>query len=133
MRWFAAAAFLLLLALAFGLGLLAYAMYALLAVLVSSRILARASIANVTAVRECNRLAAGVGETVAVVVTVKNVGRVPVLWLLLEDLLPREALVHEPPNLRVRGKRLPDWVVAGMNYLACAILSGVVVWILRGR
>jgi fumarate reductase subunit C len=35
--------------------------------------------------------------------------------------------------VRLRGKRLPDWVVAGLNYLACAILSGVVIWILRGR
>src|SRR5438128_502729 len=113
MRWYAAAAVLLLLALALGLGLLAYAMYALLAVLVTSRILARASIANVTAIRECNRLSSNVGETVAVVLSVTNIGRVPVLWLLLEDLLPREALIHEPPNLRVRGKRLQLLMLRG--------------------
>ena len=113
MKWFAAAALILLLALSLGLGLLAYAMYALLAVLVASRILARAAIAHVTAVRECNRLSLNAGETVAVVVTVKNTGRVPVLWLLLEDLLPREALIHEPPNLRVRGKRLQLLMLRG--------------------
>ena len=35
--------------------------------------------------------------------------------------------------VRLQGRRVPDWVVAGLNYLACVLLSGAVVWILRGR
>lgn len=35
--------------------------------------------------------------------------------------------------VRLLGRRVPDWVVAGLNYLACVLLSGAVVWILRGR
>jgi uncharacterized protein (DUF58 family) len=30
----------------------------------------------------------------------------PVAWLLLEDLLPRHALIYDPPNLQVSGRRL---------------------------
>jgi fumarate reductase subunit C len=35
--------------------------------------------------------------------------------------------------LRVRGKRVPDWVIAGSNYAAWVVLSGIVaVVLLRG-
>ena len=49
---------------------------------------------------------ANVGETVAVVITIENHGALPVAWLLVEDLLPRHALIYEPPSLRVSGRRL---------------------------
>ncbi len=106
MRWFAGAALLLVIALVFGLGLLAYAMYALLGVMLLSRMLARVWAASLSASRECNRFSAQVGDTVAVVITLENRGVLPVAWVLAEDLLPAHALRHEPPNLRVRGKRL---------------------------
>jgi len=106
MRWFFAITLLLLISLAFDLGLLAYAMYVLLGVLLVSRALARTWVENISAVRECNRYSAQVGETVAVVVTLKNAGRLPVPWVLLEDVLPPHALIHEPPPLRVSGDRL---------------------------
>ena len=32
--------------------------------------------------------------------------------------------------VRLGGKRIPDWMVAGVNYLACLVLSGAVAWIL---
>jgi fumarate reductase subunit C len=32
--------------------------------------------------------------------------------------------------VRLRGKRVPDWIVAGLNYLACLVLSVAVAWIL---
>jgi uncharacterized protein (DUF58 family) len=41
-----------------------------------------------------------------VVVRVTNRGRLPIPWLLLEDLLPRHALLHEPPSLKVHGRRV---------------------------
>jgi uncharacterized repeat protein (TIGR01451 family) len=106
MKWYLGAALLLLVALVFKLGLLAYAMYVLLALLISSRVLARNWIESLSATRECNRLSAEIGESIAVVVTVTNNGRLPVPWVLLEDLLPRSALVQRPPRLRASGQRM---------------------------
>ncbi len=106
MKWFLGAALLLVVALVFRVGLVAYAMYTLLGVMLVSRFLARTWSEHLTARRECNRLSANVGETVAVVITIENKGSLPVAWLLVEDLLPRHALIYEPPNLRVSGKRL---------------------------
>lgn len=106
MKWFLGALLLLAVALAFDLGLLAYAMYALLGVMVVSRFLARSWSENLRATRECNRLAANIGDTVAVNVTIENTGALPIAWLLAEDLLPRHALIYDPPSLRTSGKRL---------------------------
>ena len=106
MNWFVGAILILLLALIFDFGLLAYAMYALLGVLVVSRWLTRNWAESLSATRECNRLTAQVGETVAVVVRVTNGSSWPIPWLLLEDLLPRRALIHAPPNLQVHGRRV---------------------------
>ena len=106
MKWFLGAVLVLVIALALNLGLLAYAMYALLGVMLLSRFLARAWSDNLDARRECNRLTASVGQDVAVVITVENRGTLPVAWLLLEDLLPRGAVIYDPPNLRVTGRRL---------------------------
>jgi uncharacterized repeat protein (TIGR01451 family) len=106
MNWLVGAILLLLLALILDFGLLAYAMYVLLGVLLVSRYLTRAWAEGLSAERECNSLTANVGETVAVVVSVTNSGRFPVPWVLLEDLLPRQALIHNPPNLGVQGRRI---------------------------
>ncbi|HEY1066358.1 MAG TPA: DUF58 domain-containing protein, partial [Pirellulales bacterium] len=39
-------------------------------------------------------------------VKVKNTGWLPIAWLLLEDSLPKDALVRRPPALKVDGKRI---------------------------
>ncbi|MCA9143347.1 MAG: DUF58 domain-containing protein [Planctomycetales bacterium] len=106
MNWLVGAALILVLSLIFDLGLLAYAMYALLSVLFVSRYLASQWAESLTADRECNRLTADVGDSVAVVVNIENQGKLPVPWCLVEDLLPRRALIHTPPNLAVEGSRL---------------------------
>jgi len=106
MNWFVGAILILLLALIFDFGLLAYAMYALLSVLIVSRFLTRSWAENLSAERECNRLAANIGDSVAVTVRFQNAGRLPVPWMLAEDLLPRRALIHDPPNLGVTGRRV---------------------------
>src|SRR5208283_5056073 len=106
MRWFAAIALLLAVALVFQLGLLAYAMYALLGVMILSHWLSRTWVENLTATRECNRVAVNVGEKVAVVITLRNRGLLPVAWALVEDLLPRSAMIFDPPSLGVQGSRL---------------------------
>ena len=74
-------------------------MYALLGVMLVSRVLSRVWIENLAADRECNRLSANVGDRVAVVVNVRNRGTLPVAGCLLEDLLPLKALIYSPPNL----------------------------------
>ena len=105
-HWIIIAGLLLLLSLVLDLALLAYAMYALLAVLLLSRFLTRRWADDLTAVRESNRLKADVGDTVAVNVVIKNGGGWLIPWCLVEDLLPREALIHRPPNLAVEGRRM---------------------------
>jgi uncharacterized protein (DUF58 family) len=106
MKWFAGVSVLLLVALVFDLGLLAYAVYALVGIMVVSRFLTRAWAENVEARRECNRVTANVGDTVAVVIRMVNRGRLPIPWVLVEDLFPRHALIPPPPRLRVEGRRL---------------------------
>lgn len=106
MRWLTAAILILLAALVLRMELLAYAMYVLLAVILVSRVLSRTWAASVTAHREQSRLTAEVGDTVAVVVTLRNTGRLPVVWLLAEDLLPRRALMFRPPALQLQGQRV---------------------------
>jgi uncharacterized repeat protein (TIGR01451 family) len=105
MLWFIAVVLILLVALTFKLGLLAYAMYVLLGVILVSRTLARHWIGNLSALRECNRYSVNVGDTVAVVITIHNAGLLPVAWVLIEDLLPRRAF-YQPPSLQVQGKRI---------------------------
>ena len=105
MRWYLGAILLLVAGLVFNLGLLVYAMYALLGVMLVSRYLARQWIENVSATRECNRLTAQIGDKAAVVVTVRNEGRLPVGWLLLEDSVPGDALVQRPPRIKLERRR----------------------------
>jgi uncharacterized repeat protein (TIGR01451 family) len=106
MKWLLWVSVLLAFSLLLGLGLMAYAMYALLAVMLVSRLLTRLWIYNLSAERECNRQTAQVGDTIAVVITVKNSGWLPIAWVLLEDVLPRKALMFDPPNLRIVGRRM---------------------------
>lgn len=106
MKWLFPTVLILLLALVFNLGLLAYAMYALLGAMFVSRLMTRAWVEHLEGERRCNRDSCNVGEMVAVIVSVKNEGKLPVAWLLMEDLLPREALVHRPPKIKVHGSRL---------------------------
>jgi uncharacterized protein (DUF58 family) len=103
--WFIAALLVLLAALGFGLGLPAYAMYVLLGIMIVSRWLARHWVQNLTALRECNRYSADIGDTVAVVLTLQNRSWLPVAWTLIEDLLPLRALNYQPPSLQVQGRR----------------------------
>jgi len=113
MTWFLGAALLLVLALVLESGLLAYAMYVLLGLLVLSRVLARNWISHVSAARECNRFTAEVGDIVAVNVSVRNAGWLPVPWLLLEDLLPAKALHEARQRLKVKRKRLKIAMLLG--------------------
>ena len=46
------------------------------------------------------------GSTHEVVITVTNQSKLPVLWLLVEDLLPAKAMSYDPPRLQVSGDRI---------------------------
>src|SRR5678815_5502713 len=106
MIWYAGAILILLFALVFKLSLLAYAMYALLGVMLVSRYLTRSWAASLSAKRQMDKHRAEVGESVAVELTVENAGKLPIAWVLLEDLLPREAVMYDPPRLAVKGRRI---------------------------
>lgn len=106
MIWLAATALLLLLAVVFRLSLLVYVVYALLGIWLLSRYLTRIWAESLVARREYNKLTAEIGDQVAVVVTIENRGRLPIPWLLVEDLLPRDALMFETPKLGVTGRRI---------------------------
>jgi uncharacterized protein (DUF58 family) len=125
MRWFLGLLLLLAAALVLESGLLAYAAYVLLALLVISRWLARDWAAHLAAARAC-RLAgrdeewqiekdqarptgitAEIGDKVSVRLTVRSSSRLPVPWVLLEDAIPALATDRRQPRLKVvKGKRL---------------------------
>src|SRR5262245_5569671 len=113
MKWFIGAALLLLAALILQSSLLAYAMYVLLSLMLLSRVLARVWISSLTATRDCEPSTAEVGDHVPVAVTVRNAGPLPVPWVLLEDLLPAEALAVNHPRLKVKGKRMQIAMLTG--------------------
>lgn len=113
MKWIAGAILLLIIAILFGFDLLAYAMYVLLAIMLLSRFLTKNWAESLAATRECNRLSAEIGENIAVIVAIKNTGRWPIAWLLLEDLLPREALFFDPPRLKIGGRRVQLTMLRG--------------------
>lgn len=106
MHWLVGAILVLIAAMLLGFSLLAYAMYALLGVIVVSRLLADRWSLHISARRDMNREKAAIGQTIAVVVTLHNNHWLPIPWLLVEDLLSRRALVHRPPSLEVVGRRL---------------------------
>jgi uncharacterized protein (DUF58 family) len=113
MKWFLGAILLLLAALVLQSGLLAYAMYVLLAVMVISRLLARSWLGKVTASRTSDRLTAEIGDEVDVEIVIRNSGWLPVPWVLLEDMLSQQALSQRPPRLHVIGKRLQIRMLRG--------------------
>ncbi|MBA4062521.1 MAG: DUF58 domain-containing protein [Isosphaera sp.] len=106
MLWFLAIALLLGLALALQAGLVAFAGYVLLGVFVVSRYLARRWVHDLRAERHCDATPREVGESTEVRVTLSNAGGLPILWVLVEDLVPDLSLRQKPARLSVKGKRL---------------------------
>lgn len=87
-------------------GLLAYAMYVLLGVLLFSRFVTQEGLGRVSARRDISQSEAEIGESVAIRVVVTNEGRWRIPWLLVEDALPQSALRQIPPRLRCKGRRI---------------------------
>src|SRR5215212_10347479 len=103
-RWVLGATAILVLALIFRLGLLAYAMYALLGLIFVSRFLAQTWSNNIYAERRPNLREAEIGETLPVSVTVGNKGAIPIPWVLAEDYQPDQYLTSRPPRLAIEGR-----------------------------
>jgi uncharacterized protein (DUF58 family) len=129
MRWFVGCTLLLLAALILESGLLAYAMYVLLGLLVMSRLMARSWLGNLNAVRSCNRTTVAAGATVEVEVLVHNSGFWPVPWLLMEDLLPAKALIENRARLRLKNKRIK---IAMLGIRGQTKLSYQIIFMMRG-
>ena len=87
-------------------GLVAFAGYVLLGVLLLTRYLAKAWITHVEGSRECKAEPLQVGDSVDVTVKLKNTGTLPVGWLLVEDMLPEFALKQRPPRVSIKGRRI---------------------------
>lgn len=122
MWWFIGAMLLLGAALLLESSLLAYAMYVLLMLLLLTRYLAKSWVGHLSATRIVRKasasgedlteqsgeegLALEIGERVVVQLTVQNEGALPIPWVLLEDVLPNQALHPVSPKLKLKGKRL---------------------------
>jgi uncharacterized protein (DUF58 family) len=106
MKWLVATILALLVAITLELGLLAFAAYALLMIIGAGRILSDYWIRNLDVVRSASRLEGGVGDKVAIALRVQYTGRLPIPWVIIEDLLPEKDFVHRPPNLQIQGNRL---------------------------
>jgi len=106
MKWILGTLGLLILGLLLKLSLLVYAMYVLLGILALSRFFSRAWTNELTASRFCGRDVLEIGESADISVEVKNLGRLSVPWLIVEDSLPRDALVQMPRRLGADGPRL---------------------------
>ena len=106
MIWIFAGLIGLVLALLFKMTLLLYAIYAVAGITLLSRWLSRQWADNLVAERDCKQETAEIGDMVPVMLTIKNQSSIPVVWLLVEDLLPHEATIYKPPKLGVHGNRV---------------------------
>ena len=110
MRWMLGAIFLLAIGIVFQLGLLVYAMYALLGVILLSRFLARHWIESLTATRESSRQIAEIGDRVAVIVDVENSSGLPVPWVTT-DRATRRTVFMAGALRRTRHQRIAPFVI----------------------
>ena len=106
MKWYAALGIVLLIALTFRIPLLAYAIYTMIGIAIVSRAMTRYSTEHLVARRIVSDTEAHIGDQVTVAVTYRNTGRLPLIWLLLEDVLPYEALAMRPRRLTARRPRI---------------------------
>jgi uncharacterized protein (DUF58 family) len=104
-RWVLGATVILVIALVFRLGLLAYAMYALLGLIFVSRFLAQSWSNNIYAERKPNLREVEIGDALPVIITIGNHGSIPIPWVLAEDYQPDHYLRSRPPRLHIEGRR----------------------------
>lgn len=128
MRWLLVAVAITVVALVLQAGLVAFAGYVLLGVYLLSRYLARRWAEDLTATRSCPADAHEIGESAEVAVTLCNTGALPILWVLVEDLLP-ERMLRRPTRLDVKGKRVR---VVGLRAKKSKTIRYTVTFRMRG-
>lgn len=106
MRALAGISFLMLIGLLTGASMLVYAAYVLIAIYLLTRYLSRKWADSLVAVRKATAHEVEIGQTIIVSFKLDNGGRLPIIWMLLEDALPRGALVGPPPALKIDGSNL---------------------------
>jgi len=129
MKWIFATLGLLALGLILNLSLLVYAMYVLLGVLLLCRFFTRVWTEQIDARRFCDEEVLEIGASATSKVAVHNTGRLSVPWMILEDSLPRDALVQMPARLKVEGGRL---ALARLAAGETKVLSYKVNFLMRG-
>ncbi|WP_182868830.1 DUF58 domain-containing protein [Stieleria mannarensis] len=102
----AAVAAVLLVGLVFGASLWVLAAIVAGAVILINRFLALTWARCSIATRDGGDVEMKIGQTLPITVTVTNTSKVPVFWLLVEDLIPRWATIHTPPTLDIQGDRV---------------------------
>lgn len=117
MKWFLGVLLLLLTALVLESGLLAYAMYVLLGLLLLNRVLARSWIGHLDASRYCDATEILVGDAIKVRVQVHNRGFLPVPWVLLEDVLPAKSRHESAQRLKIKGRRQKIARIGGRSHI----------------
>jgi uncharacterized protein (DUF58 family) len=61
---------------------------------------------SITAFRDGGDREVKIGSRVLIEIQLTNRSRIPVVWVLVEDLLPRWATQYDPPTLQVEGDRV---------------------------
>ncbi|MBA61132.1 MAG: DUF58 domain-containing protein [Planctomycetaceae bacterium] len=106
MKWLIGALLILGFSFAIGSDLLAYAMYSLLTLIAVSRWLSKNWAAQLSATRQCSQLKAEINDHVGIELELTNRGKLPVPWILLEDILSKKAFQHTPPSLELQSSRI---------------------------
>src|SRR5438128_621128 len=129
MKWILGTLALLILGLALQLNLLVYAMYVLLGILLLSRFVTRVWTEKIVVTRQVAGDVFEIGESTEVTVDIENRGPLAVSWLLVEDVLPREAMMQMPHRLRVEGDRFE---MTRLKRGEVTTLSYTVTFLMRG-
>lgn len=106
MRWLIAAIVVFAIAWTFHAGLVVYAATTLGLLALANRWLAGEGLRHVSVERSIDCDEIDVGDTIEVTLRIRHSGFRPVVWLMMEDLLPEAALSQRPARLTIKGKRL---------------------------
>ena len=90
LKWIAGATVLLLFAYATGSGFVVYSLYAVLLLMLLSRLTTEICLRGFECEREISRAEAVIGDKVEVTLTIRNKGLLPIPWVLVEDLVPKK-------------------------------------------
>src|SRR3954469_15102724 len=106
MKWWIGSVGLLLVGFIFKLGLLVYAIYILVGILLVSRYLSRTWIQGVVSTRRCSHQTAEISEKVTVEVSLENNGGLTIPWMLCEDFLSSDGGDPVSRPFAIQGARM---------------------------